>query len=309
MKLQPAVLGLLFCHMTAHAQTTNSFPLWSDGAPGALGTKDKDIPTLTPYLLKETNAPLAAFVICPGGGYGHLADHEGSHYARWLNGLGIAGFVLKYRVGAGGYRHPAMLQDAARAVRIVRARAAEWNIDPNRVGIMGSSAGGHLAATLLTHFRPGNPAAIDPIERESSRPDLGILCYPVITMTAPFAHEGSKSNLLGENPSAELVRELSNELHVKTNTPPCFIWHTYQDKTVPVENSLEFAAALRRAGVHFDLHIYERGLHGIGLGTRAGYDPAKFLPWTRDCEYWLKQKGFVKETNGVMRIPHSPALQ
>jgi len=232
-------------------------------------------------------------VICPGGGYGGLADHEGSQYARWLNELGIASFVLKYRLGSGGYRHPAMLQDAARAVRTVRARANEWNLDPKRVGIMGSSAGGHLASTLLTHFDAGKRDVADPIERQSSRPDLGILCYPVISMSSSFTHQGSKRNLLGPDPSPELARELSSELQVTKNTPPCFIWHTWEDKGVPIENSLSFADALKKNGVRFALHIYERGPHGIGLGTRE-WKPDQRHPWTRDCEFWLKERGFAK---------------
>jgi len=205
-------------------------------------------------------------VICPGGGYGGLANYEGEHYARFLNELGIVGFVLKYRLGSSGYRHPIMLQDAARAIRTLRARAAEWKLNPQRIGIMGSSAGGHLASTLLTHFDSGKPDAADPIDRQSSRPDLGILCYPVITM-GEFTHQGSRNNLLGSDPSPELVRELSNELQVTKETPPCFIWHTDEDKAVPVENSLHFAQALRKAGVPFDLHVYQKGVHGLGLGT------------------------------------------
>jgi acetyl esterase/lipase len=159
---------------------------------------------------------------------------------------------------------------------------------------MGSSAGGHLASTLLTHFDSGKPDATDPIEKESSRPDLGILCYPVITMSAnEFAHKGSIQNLLGKDPSPELLKELSNELHVTKETPPCFLWHTDEDKGVLVENSLLFAQALRRAGVPFALHIYEHGPHGMGLGTHE-YDPAKWHPWTKDCVFWLKAHGFTK---------------
>jgi acetyl esterase/lipase len=235
----------------------------------------------------------AAIVICPGGGYGGLANHEGEHYARCLNESGIAGFVLKYRLGPAGYHHPAMLQDAARAVRTVRAHAGDWKVDPKRIGIMGSSAGGHLASTLLTHFDEGKADAADPIERASSRPDLGILCYPVITLIGPFAHAGSRKNLLGTNPPPELVRELSNELQVTRNTPPCFVWHTDEDSGVPVENSLQFAAALRKAGVPFDLHVYQKGPHGLGLGSRD-WNPDKRHPWTRDCVFWLTAQGFTK---------------
>jgi acetyl esterase/lipase len=292
MKPLLAVALFSFCAIAALGQTTNSFPLWPNGAPGALGTSDKDIPTLTPYLPSPDRATGAAIVICPGGGYGGLANHEGDHYARFLNESGIAGFVLKYRLGSSGYRHPAMLQDAARAVRTVRARADTWHLDPKRVGIMGSSAGGHLASTLLTHFDTGQPDAADAIERQSSRPDLGILCYAVITM-GQYTHQGSKNNLLGKNPSPDLVRELSNELQVTSNTPPCFIWHTWEDTAVPVENSLHFAEALRKAGVRFDLHIYEKGAHGLGLGT-PNWEPARRHPWTADCLIWLKAQGFAK---------------
>lgn len=279
--------------VSAQAQPTNSFPLWTGGAPGALGQQDKDIPTLTPYFPEPAKATGAAIVICPGGGYGHLAPHEGKDYARFLNEQGIAGFVLKYRLATDGYHHPAMLNDAARAVRTVRAHAGEWKLDPKRVGIMGSSAGGHLASTLVTHFDAGKPDAADPIERESSRPSLGILCYPVITLLEPFAHLGSRKNLLGSDPAPELIREFSSELQVTKDTPPCFIWHTYEDGGVPVENSLQFAAALRKAGVPFDLHVYQKGQHGLGLGTHD-WDPEKRHPWTSDCAFWLKAQGFAK---------------
>jgi acetyl esterase/lipase len=156
-----------------------SMPLWPEGAPHALGKEDKDIPTITPFLPAPSRASGAAIVICPGGGYGGLAPHEGKDYALFLAEHGIACFTLKYRLGSHGYRHPQMLEDAARAVRLVRARASQWNVDPKRVGIMGSSAGGHLASTLLTHFDGGKPDAVDPVERQSSRPDLGILCYAI----------------------------------------------------------------------------------------------------------------------------------
>ena len=280
----------------AQAQSSNQvIQLWPDAAPGARGHEGQDKPTLTCFAPDAAKASGAAVVICPGGGYQNLAPHEGEGYARWLADNGIAGFVLKYRLGSGGYRHPAMLQDAARAVRVVRSRAAEWKLDAKKIGIIGSSAGGHLASTLLTHFDNGTADAADPIERVSSRPDLGILCYAVITM-GPFTHQGSRNNLLGTNPSPELVKSLSNELQVTQNTPPCFIWHTYEDNVVPVENSLQFAEALRKAHVPFDLHIYQKGGHGMGLGVRE-YTPgmsAQLHPWTRDCLYWLKEHGFVK---------------
>ncbi len=265
-------------------------PLWEGKAPGALAETPKDIPTLTPYLAEKPSAARAAMVICPGGGYGGLADHEGSHYAKFLNEQGISAFVLKYRLGSAGYRHPIMLNDAARAVRTVRARATEWNIDPTKIGIMGSSAGGHLASSLLTHFDAGNAEAADPIDRQSSRPDLGVLCYAVISM-GEFTHKGSKKNLLGENPSEELVTLLSSELQVKENTPPCFVWHTWEDNVVAIENSMLFASALRKNKIPFDLHIYQKGGHGMGLGSKG--DPAKRHPWTQDLVFWLKAQGWT----------------
>lgn len=279
------------------AQSTNAhlqaaLPLWPDGAPGALGAEAKDIPTLTPYLPAGDATNRAAIVVCPGGGYGGLAGYEGHDYALFLNQHGLAAFVLQYRLGSHGYRHPSMLQDAARAVRMVRARAADWGVDPRRVGIMGSSAGGHLASTLLTHFDAGQPEHADPIEQQSSRPDLGILCYAVISMRPELTHPGSKHNLLGPNPEEELATQLSSELQVTTNTPPCFVWHTFEDQMVKVENALAFATALNQAGVPFDLHIYQQGRHGVALGDKPPF--ANPHPWTRDLLYWLKARRFVE---------------
>jgi len=202
----------------SRAEMQTPIPLWPAGAPGALGTSSNDIPTITPYLADPTNATGAAMIICPGGGYAHLSPREGNDYALWLNQHGITCFVLKYRLGADGYRHPSELQDAARAVRTVRARADEFKIDPKRIGIMGSSAGGHVASMLMTHFDSGDTNSADVIERQSSRPDIGILCYPVITM-GEFAHPGSKSLILGKNPAPELVQETSSELHITASTP------------------------------------------------------------------------------------------
>jgi acetyl esterase/lipase len=293
MKLLALALGTLCTALAALAQSGPAFPLWPDGTtPGALGTTTNDVPTLTPYLPDNGLGTNAAMVICPGGGYGGLANHEGHDYAEFLRQRGVASLVLRYRLGSKGYRHPVMLQDAARAVRLVRHRAAELRIDPDRVGIMGSSAGGHLASTLLTHFDLGRPDATDPVERLSSRPTLGVLCYPVVTL-GEFTHQGSKQNLLGPNPSPELVTLLSNELQVTSNTPPAFLWHTWEDKAVPVENTLQFASALRRAGVRFDLHVYQKGGHGIGLQAR----PPAFEhphPWAADLVFWLQAQGFVK---------------
>lgn len=290
MRWTPLLLSLVTA-FSLHAAPLEPIPLWPDGAPGALGTAADDIPTLTAYLPAADKATGAAMVICPGGGYGGLAPHEGAGYGEWLAENGIAGIVLKYRLGSKGYRHPAMLNDVARAVRLTRSKADEWKIDVKRVGIMGSSAGGHLASTLLTHFDAGKPDAADPIERLSSRPDIGILCYPVISM-GPNTHGGSKKNLLGENPAPELTELLSNEKQVTKDTPPTFLWHTVEDKAVKVENALDFAAALQRNGVPFDLHIYQHGRHGLGLG--GGREGGVFHPWTANCLYWLKAQGFAK---------------
>jgi len=273
----------------SRAEMQTPIPLWPDGTPGALGTSSNDIPTVTPYLC-ESNATGAAMVICPGGGYAHLAPHEGNDYALWLNQHGVTCFVLKYRLGLNGYHHPAMLNDAARAVRWVRAHAEEFKIDTKRVGIMGSSAGGHLASTLMTHFDSGDTNSTDAVERESSRPDLGILCYAVITM-GEFTHKGSHTYLLGTNATPELEKFLSNELQVTPQTPPCFLWTTFEDKTVPMENTLMFAGALRKNHVPFDLHVYEKGGHGMGLKDKAPF--ANPHPWAGDCLFWLKENKFA----------------
>ncbi|MBX3744670.1 MAG: alpha/beta hydrolase [Verrucomicrobiae bacterium] len=286
MKLLPWLAACLLGLGTdaALAAPAKAVVLWPGAAPGALGTNETDRPTLTHYPARPPAATGAAVVVCPGGGYGGLASHEGHDYALWLNERGIAAFVLKYRLGSHGYRHPVMLQDAGRAVRWVRAHAATLGLDPARVGIMGSSAGGHLASTLLTRFDNGRPDDPDPVERQSSRPDLGILCYPVITM-GQFTHAGSRRNLLGENPGPDLIDALSNERQVTPHTPPTFLWHTVEDQPVPLENSLVFAQALRAAGVPFELHLFEKGRHGIGLA--GGH------PWTVALAAWLAERGFA----------------
>ncbi|MEI8036988.1 MAG: alpha/beta hydrolase [Verrucomicrobiota bacterium] len=298
-----SVLGLLFSIlflMNGHAQTplaapatlSASFPLWPKGAPGASGSGPNDTPTLTPFFPAPEKATGAAVIICPGGSYAMLAKHEGEGYAVWLNEQGIAAFVLQYRLGSHGYRHPAMMLDAQRAIRYVRAKAPDWHLDPKRVGIIGSSAGGHLASTCLTHFDAGQPGAADPIDRASCRPDLGILCYPVVTM-GPNTHEGSRKNLLGDHPSAALIDGLSNEKQVTRDTPPTFLFHTVADNGVKVENTLDFASALRRNGVPFSLHVYPNGGHGMGLGDRDGNIEHRH-PWTRECALWLKELHFGK---------------
>jgi acetyl esterase/lipase len=265
--------------------------LWPAGAPGAKGTDPGDQPSLT-YYLADQKTPGTAVVICPGGGYGHLAtDHEGDQIARWLNSFGVTGIVLRYRHHARGYEHPIPLQDAQRALSTVRAKAESLHIRPDRIGVMGFSAGGHLASTLGTHFHKGQKDAADPIDQVSCRPDFMILVYPVITMTDPFTHQGSRTNLLGANPPAELVDLLSNEKQVTSETPPTFLIHTETDPAVPVENSLYFYAALRKAGVPAELHLFRQGRHGFGLGASDGAVSA----WPKLCEQWMRTMGWVGE--------------
>jgi acetyl esterase/lipase len=278
---------------TTRGEEPQTLPLWLDKAPGALGNDpNRDVPTITVYRPSPESATGAAVVICPGGGYGGLAmDHEGKQVAEWLNKLGVTAAILKYRLGSHGYRHPVMLQDAGRAIRTVRARASEWGLDPNRIAILGFSAGGHLASTAGTHFDSGKADAEDPIDRVSSRPDRMILLYPVITLNPPYAHVGSRRNLLGENPDQALVDSLSNETQVSPNTPPTFLVHTNADTGVVPENSLLFALALRKAKVPLELHIFEKGRHGLGLG---GGDAA-FAAWPGLCATWLKGQGFLSK--------------
>ena len=266
--------------------------LWDGEPPGALGTADHDVPVVAWWPAAKQAEPSAALVICPGGGYGHLADHEGSDYARWLNAQGISAFVLRYRLGSKGYRHPVMLGDVSRAIRLVRHGHERFRVDPKRVGVMGSSAGGHLALTSCIHGAAGDEQAADPIDRVSARPDLGILCYPVVSMLPEKAHGGSRKNLLGESPADEVSRQLSGELAAHENVPPLFIWHTWEDKSVKLEPILELCVKLKSLARPYELHVYETGGHGLGLGARP-YDLSKTLhPWTDACRRWLGARGF-----------------
>jgi acetyl esterase/lipase len=267
--------------------------LWPQGAPGAVGNEEKDKPSLTVYLPAEDKANGAAVVVCPGGGYGALAmDHEGKQVAEWLNSIGVAGFVLQYRI-APRYHHPAPLQDAQRAIRTVRARAKEWKVDPNRIGIWGFSAGGHLASTAGTHFDRGHPAE-DVIEEASSRPDFLILAYPVISMEPGVAHMGSRNNLIGKDPDPKLVENLSNEKQVTAETPPTFLFHTDADSGVLPENSVLFYLALRKAKVPAELHIYQRGPHGVGLAPRDQI----LSTWKDRLQAWMKGNGLLTRKSG-----------
>lgn len=263
--------------------------LWPAGAPGALGQDDVDQPSLRSYVPKHVRPNGTAVVVCPGGGYGALAmDHEGRQVAEWLNTLGVTAFVLKYRLGP-RYRHPAPLQDAQRAIRYVRANAKEYGVAADRIGILGFSAGGHLASTAGTHFDAGQAQAADPLDRVSSRPDFLVLAYPVISLTSEFTHKGSSKNLLGEQPDQKLLENLSNEKQVTAETPPTFLFHTNEDSGVPPENSIAFYLALRRAKVPAELHVYERGRHGVGL---APGDPV-LSTWKERLAGWLFTRGLL----------------
>jgi acetyl esterase/lipase len=270
-------------------QEPQTIPLWTDRAPGAVGDDDLDKPSITVYMPPNTTGPMTAVIIAPGGAYARLSMNlEGRAPANFFNSMGIAAFVLKYRLGP-RYHHPIEMSDAQRAIRMVRARAAEWHIAPDHIGIMGFSAGGHLAATVSTHFDSVNANAADPIDRASSRPDFAILCYPVISMTEAWAHGGSKTNLLGEHPSEDLARSMSMETRVTAQTPPTFIYQTSADTTVPAENAVAYYLALRKAGVAAEMHIFRNGPHGTGLGMT---DPA-LSEWPRLLMNWMRVSGFL----------------
>ena len=263
--------------------------LWSGPAPGALGAEASDIPALTVFLPRTMTANTPAMIVCPGGGYVNLAtNHEGRQVASYLNSLGIAAFVLRSRLGP-RYHHPIELGDAQRAIRTLRAHAAEWRLDPARIGIMGFSAGGHLAMTASTKFDVGNAGAPDIVDRAGSRPDFTVLGYPVISMTEAWTHQGSKNSLLGATPDAELAKSLSGELLVTKQTPPTFLFHTNADTAVPAENSVYYYLALRKAGVPAEMHIFERGPHGVGLAN----DDAALSEWSKLLANWLRVHGIL----------------
>jgi acetyl esterase/lipase len=300
MTLLAACLAVLLFAESAAAQTPPQsplpikdgevLPLWPGAAPGAQGSADADIPAITVFLPRTMTANTPAMIVCPGGGYQNLAsNHEGRQVANYLNSLGIAAFVLRYRLGP-RYHHPIELGDAQRAIRTVRSHAADWRIDPSRVGIMGFSAGGHLAMTASTWTEAVNATASEAVDRVSSRPDFAVLGYPVISMTAAWTHKGSKRNLLGDNPDEALAKTLSGELAVTEDTPPTFIFQTNEDTTVPAENAVHYYLALRQAGVPAEMHVFEKGLHGVGL---ANNDPA-LAPWSGLLANWLRVRGVIK---------------
>jgi acetyl esterase/lipase len=302
MKTTFVVLLIAVMSMNLSAQQY-VIPLWKGQIPNSQKSDDVEVyrentglmgyalvqnPDIKVFLPTKRNTTGQALIICPGGGYQGLAyDWEGLDYAKYLNTIGVAGIVLKYRLPVSKsnvvpYKSP--LMDIQRAIRITRFNAAKWNIDPNKIGVMGSSAGGHLASTAGTHFDPGNPNAKDSIDRMSCRPDFMILMYPVITMKMPYTHKGSRDNLLGKNPGEELVNEFSNELQVTKDTPPTFIVHADDDSGVPVENSLLFYQALRKNKIPAELHIYSEGGHGFALAANKGHQEF----WPQACHEWLK---------------------
>ena len=286
------IICLIGCCISAIGQEPKVELLWPDGAPGALGEEPKDKPTLICYPATADTSTGTAIVICPGGGYGNLAmDHEGHQIARWLNEHGISAFICDYRHRKKGYGHPAPLQDVQRAIGIVRSRAKQWHLKANQIGVLGFSAGGHLASTAATHFNVGQQNADAPADPVSNRPDFAVLCYPVIAFGEDFTHRGSQRNLIGKNPTPELIAELSNEKQVTRQTPPCFLWHTTEDAGVLPENSIRFYQALIRKDVPAELHLYEKGRHGVGL--------AKGIPgtsnWPNELLAWMGNHGWTSK--------------
>ncbi len=295
---QTFVTAILFalCVMTnaicpSYAVGPEPVLLWPQGAPRAIGKEDIDRPSLRIYLPTQETATGAGVVICPGGGYVILAaDHEGHQMAKWFQSHGIAAFVLQYRLGP-RYRHPAPLEDAQRAMRYVRTNAEKLRVSPARIGIMGFSAGGHLASTVATHFDKGQAESQDPIDQSSCRPDFVILAYPVISLVEDFAHKGSRKYLLGEDPDKKLVERLSNERQVTAQTPPAFLFHTVEDSSVPVQNSLAFFQSCLKAGVPAELHVYPEGPHGIGMASGAPV----ISSWKERLLGWMKTSGFLAD--------------
>jgi acetyl esterase/lipase len=287
--VKAAVLGVIFS-LAAQAAPPKVVLLWPGGAPGALGNGDQDRPSLTIFLPKPGTSVGTGVVVCPGGGYQMLAtEKEGYDPAKWLNSLGIAAFVLKYRLGP-RYHYPAETDDGLRAVRYVRDHAADYDLKSDHIGIWGFSAGGHLASFVGTHFDSGNPAAADPIDRVSSRPDFMVLAYAVIAFDTAYAHQGSLRNLLGEHPDLKLVRYVSSERQVTAKTPPTFLFTTDSDTTVPDENSILFYLAMRKSHVPGEMHVFEPGDHGVGLASTN----TTLSIWPTLLANWFRTRGLLR---------------
>jgi acetyl esterase/lipase len=275
-------------------------PVWPGKAPGARDDSLRAKPMMTIYQPLKEDANGTAVVICPGGAYMMIAiDHEGHAIAKWLGNHGVTGIVLRYRHGGHGYRHPIPLQDAQRAIRTIRHKAKELNINPDRIGIMGFSAGGHLASTAGTHFDKGKADAADPIEKVSSRPDFMVLGYPVITLKKPFTHWGSRINLVGKRGDDALVNSLCNETQVTAKTPPTFLFHAKDDGAVPPANSINFHRALVKNKVKAEIHLYEKGGHGFGLGRKG--TPA--AAWPASCAKWMRGMGLLTKAKPAKSEP------
>lgn len=290
MLLRLFVFGTMLAAATSLASAQTVKLLWPNGAPGAVGETELDKPSITIYLPDASKATGAGVVVFPGGGYVHLAfEKEGTKPAEWLNQLGVAAFVVKYRLGP-RYHYPAEFDDGVRAMRYVRYHAKDYGVSPEKIGVWGFSAGGHMASSVGTHFDSGNPQSPDPIDRVSSRPDFMILAYPVITLTGHYAHQGSAQNFLGPHPAAGLAEKFSNQLQVTAQTPPTFLFCTDDDGTVPAENSMMFFGALKRNKVPAELHIFEHGPHGTGLAQTY----PQLSIWPKLLENWLRLRGLVK---------------
>jgi acetyl esterase/lipase len=266
-----------------------TIPLWANGAPGALGDADTDRPTLTIFRASGRQLSGTSVIIAPGGGYVNLSmNNEGRNVAAWFNSMGVSAFVLKYRLGP-RYRHPIELGDAQRAIRLVRSRAMQFGVAPDRIGMMGFSAGGHLTATAGTKFDAGKSSAADPVDRVSSRPDFLILAYAVISTDPAIAHAGSVRSLLGDSPDPKLLQDLSAELQVTDKAPPTFLFSTNADTTVPAENTVRFYLALRKAKVPAEMHIFENGPHGVGLAL----GDSALSQWPALLTNWLRGRGLL----------------
>jgi acetyl esterase/lipase len=300
------IILLISASHSATADAPKEMLLWPPEHPANQGDEPRTVdspewtervtksPMLTPFLPEPGKGSGAAIVICPGGGYSGLAmQKEGLDTAKWFQSQGVAAIVLRYRCGGGKNQQPVPLEDAHRAIRTVRARANEWGVDPQRVGILGYSAGGHLASTAATMFDEGQPDAADPIERQSCRPDFAVLIYPVISMEDSVTHSGSRKNLLGENPDKKLVEHWSTYRQVSDKTPPTFLVHASDDKAVPVKNALLFYQALVDHGVPAELHVFEEGGHGFGM--LRGERPADH--WPEQLTPWLQKHGVIHSGN------------